>query len=92
MKIGDPLDRSVQHGPQNHLAHLTKLVEYCEAGLREGARLILGGKRCNRWDISGTQAPCEPVYHLGRVSSLSRRYSVTWRMTCTLPRRRALAL
>merc|ERR1712077_14239 len=42
MKIGDPLDRSVQHGPQNHLAHLTKLVEYCEAGLREGARLILG--------------------------------------------------
>ena len=48
MKIGDPLDRSVQHGPQNHLAHLTKLVEYCDAGVREGARLLLGGKRCNR--------------------------------------------
>ena len=49
MKIGDPLDRSVQHGPQNHLAHLTKLVEYCDAGVREGARLLLGGKRCNRY-------------------------------------------
>ena len=48
MKIGDPLDRSVQHGPQNHLAHLNKLVEYCETGVREGARLVLGGKRCNR--------------------------------------------
>ena len=35
MKIGDPLDRSVQHGPQNHKAHLDKLVEYCETGLKE---------------------------------------------------------
>jgi len=48
MKIGDPLDRSVQHGPQNHAAHLAKLVEYCDTGVREGARLLLGGKRCNR--------------------------------------------
>ena len=28
MTIGDPLDRSVQHGPQNHLAHMNKLIEY----------------------------------------------------------------
>merc|ERR1719415_98040 len=48
MKIGDPLDRSVQHGPQNPLAHLNKLLEYCDTGVREGARLLLGGKRCNR--------------------------------------------
>ena len=48
MKIGDPLDRSVQHGPQNHKAHLDKLVEYVETGLKEGARLVLGGKRCDR--------------------------------------------
>ena len=48
MKIGDPLDRSVQHGPQNHAAHLAKLLEYCDTGVREGARLVLGGKRCNR--------------------------------------------
>ena len=35
MKIGDPLDRSVQHGPQNHKAHLDKLIEYCDTGLKE---------------------------------------------------------
>ena len=35
MTIGNPLDRSVQHGPQNHLAHLTKLQEYCRTGLEE---------------------------------------------------------
>ena len=49
MKIGDPLDRSVQHGPQNHKAHLDKLVEYCDIGVKEGAKLVLGGKRCDRW-------------------------------------------
>ena len=35
MTIGNPLDRSVQHGPQNHLAHLSKLQEYCQTGLKE---------------------------------------------------------
>ena len=48
MKTGDPLDRSVQHGPQNHMAHLNKLVEYCDTALKEGARLLLGGKRADR--------------------------------------------
>ncbi|KAJ8359278.1 hypothetical protein SKAU_G00158030 [Synaphobranchus kaupii] len=48
MKIGDPLDRSTDHGPQNHKAHLDKLVEYCQAGVKEGARLICGGKHIDR--------------------------------------------
>ncbi|XP_062853461.1 cytosolic 10-formyltetrahydrofolate dehydrogenase isoform X2 [Trichomycterus rosablanca] len=48
MKIGDPLDRSTDHGPQNHKAHLDKLVEYCERGVKEGATLVLGGKQVNR--------------------------------------------
>jgi len=46
MKIGDPLDRSTQHGPQNHLAHINKLIEYCQIGKKEGAKLLLGGERC----------------------------------------------
>jgi len=46
MKIGDPLDRSTAHGPQNHRAHLQKLVEYCQTGVEQGARLLLGGKQC----------------------------------------------
>uniref|UniRef100_A0AAR2LW10 Aldehyde dehydrogenase domain-containing protein n=1 Tax=Pygocentrus nattereri TaxID=42514 RepID=A0AAR2LW10_PYGNA len=45
MKIGDPLDRSTDHGPQNHKAHLDKLVEYCEKGVKEGAKLVCGGKQ-----------------------------------------------
>lgn len=48
MKIGDPLDRSVAHGPQNHKAHLDKLLEYVEIGVKEGARLVYGGKRVDR--------------------------------------------
>ena len=36
MKIGDPIDRSTAHGPQNHRAHLEKLIEYCQRGVEEG--------------------------------------------------------
>ena len=45
MKIGDPLDRSTDHGPQNHRAHMQKLVEYCDTGVKEGATLVTGGKK-----------------------------------------------
>ncbi|XP_013783953.1 cytosolic 10-formyltetrahydrofolate dehydrogenase-like [Limulus polyphemus] len=48
IKIGDPLDRSTSHGPQNHKAHLDKLIEYCEIGVKEGATLVYGGKRLQR--------------------------------------------
>uniref|UniRef100_A0AAR2L8L5 10-formyltetrahydrofolate dehydrogenase n=1 Tax=Pygocentrus nattereri TaxID=42514 RepID=A0AAR2L8L5_PYGNA len=48
MKIGDPLDRSTDHGPQNHKAHLDKLVEYCDIGVKEGATLVYGGKQVDR--------------------------------------------
>ncbi len=48
MKIGDPLDRSTAHGPQNHRAHLEKLIEYSEIGVKEGAKLIYGGKQVPR--------------------------------------------
>lgn len=48
IKVGDPLDRSTDHGPQNHKAHLDKLVEYCERGVKEGATLVCGGKQVNR--------------------------------------------
>ncbi|XP_038668029.1 cytosolic 10-formyltetrahydrofolate dehydrogenase [Scyliorhinus canicula] len=48
MRIGDPLDRSTDHGPQNHKAHLDKLIEYCATGVKEGARLVYGGKQVPR--------------------------------------------
>lgn len=46
--IGDPLDRSTAHGPQNHKAHLDKLLYYVEKGIQEGAKLVYGGKRLDR--------------------------------------------
>ncbi|KAK1168837.1 mitochondrial 10-formyltetrahydrofolate dehydrogenase [Acipenser oxyrinchus oxyrinchus] len=48
MKIGDPLDRSTDHGPQNHRAHMEKLLEYCEIGKKEGATLVYGGQQVQR--------------------------------------------
>lgn len=48
MAIGDPLNRSTSHGPQNHLAHFQKLLEYIEIGKKEGATLVAGGNRLNR--------------------------------------------
>ncbi|KAF4023767.1 hypothetical protein G4228_015965 [Cervus hanglu yarkandensis] len=48
MKIGNPLDRDTSHGPQNHRAHLRKLLEYCQRGVAEGATLVCGGKQAPR--------------------------------------------
>ncbi|CAH0402801.1 unnamed protein product [Chilo suppressalis] len=48
ISIGDPLHRGTAHGPQNHEAHLMKLIEFCDRGVKEGARLIYGGKRVDR--------------------------------------------
>lgn len=57
MVIGDPLDPKTDHGPQNHKAHLEKLLDYVKRGtitfmvsllaigIEEGASLVLGGRR-----------------------------------------------
>ncbi|TKS91021.1 Cytosolic 10-formyltetrahydrofolate dehydrogenase [Collichthys lucidus] len=75
MKIGDPLDRSTDHGPQNHKAHMDKLLEYCEVGVKEGATLVYGGRQVDR--------PA-PVL---QASSWSPLCSLMWRTTCSLPKR-----
>ncbi|ESN92688.1 hypothetical protein HELRODRAFT_108094 [Helobdella robusta] len=48
MNIGDPLDTSTDHGPQNHKAHFDSLLSYCAKGVEEGATLVYGGKRVDR--------------------------------------------
>ncbi|TDH67252.1 hypothetical protein CCR75_004138 [Bremia lactucae] len=50
MKIGDPSDLSVEHGPQIDEYHLNKVLQYIESGKQDGARLICGGKR---WGTKG---------------------------------------
>ncbi|VDM62878.1 unnamed protein product [Angiostrongylus costaricensis] len=55
--IGDPLDRSTAHGPQNHKAHLEKLIQYVKKAVAGGAKvehmfawiqLAFGGERLPR--------------------------------------------
>lgn len=48
IRIGDPLCRSTSHGPQNHAAHLNKLLEFVNIGVKEGAKLECGGNRVKR--------------------------------------------
>lgn len=48
ISIGNPLDRSTGHGPQNHQAHLGKLLQFVQIGIEEGATLVYGGRRLNR--------------------------------------------
>ncbi|CAK9818162.1 Cytosolic 10-formyltetrahydrofolate dehydrogenase [Anthophora plagiata] len=56
ISIGNPLDRSTAHGPQNHKTHLDKLLQFVHQGVKEGAKLVYGGKRldCPGWYFEPT--------------------------------------
>lgn len=45
IRLGDPLDQRSGMGPLISEAQLKKVEEYVQSGLKEGARLILGGRR-----------------------------------------------
>jgi aldehyde dehydrogenase len=45
IKVGDPLDRATQMGPQCSSGQLDKILSYIEIGKQEGAQLLTGGKR-----------------------------------------------
>lgn len=45
MRIGDPLDPATEIGPLITREHLKRVEDYIESGLREGARLVTGGRR-----------------------------------------------
>jgi aldehyde dehydrogenase (NAD+) len=44
-KVGDPLDRETEQGPQVDDIQFDKVMSYVESGKREGAKLAHGGKR-----------------------------------------------
>ncbi|HLH04062.1 MAG TPA: aldehyde dehydrogenase family protein [Bryobacteraceae bacterium] len=44
-KVGDPLDRKTEQGPQVDNDQFTKVLSYVESGKQEGARLMCGGER-----------------------------------------------
>ena len=45
MVIGDPLDPATQVGALISTAHMEKVLGYIDVGVRQGARLLTGGKR-----------------------------------------------
>ena len=48
MKIGDPLDRSTAHGPQNHRKQFESLLAFVDKSVKDGATLAYGGKQVDR--------------------------------------------
>jgi aldehyde dehydrogenase (NAD+) len=52
MKVGDPLDPATEMGAQVSRRQLETILGYVEAGRREGARLVAGGRR----DVEGPKA------------------------------------
>jgi acyl-CoA reductase-like NAD-dependent aldehyde dehydrogenase len=51
MKLGDPLEKSTQMGPQVSSRQLETVLRYIEAGKKDGAKLVAGGER----DIEGAK-------------------------------------
>ncbi|XP_026737671.1 retinal dehydrogenase 1-like [Trichoplusia ni] len=45
IKIGSPSDPKTEHGPQVDELMMKKVLNYIETGKKEGAKLVLGGKR-----------------------------------------------
>ncbi len=44
-KLGDPFDPATEQGPQVDKAQFDKILSYVEAGKKEGAQCVTGGKR-----------------------------------------------
>ena len=43
--VGDPFDLRTEQGPQVDQAQMDKILQYCDIGRSEGAKLVAGGKR-----------------------------------------------
>lgn len=46
--IGDPFDENVDHGPQIDQEQFTKVMSLIDSGIKEGAKLEVGGKQVGR--------------------------------------------
>lgn len=58
LRVGSPLDEATQLGPLVSQRQLDRVLGYVETGLREGARLVLGGERLDgRWSRGFYMAP-----------------------------------
>lgn len=53
LRLGSPLEEGVQVGPVIHANALRKIEHYVDLGHKEGARLLLGGRRAEGSDLAG---------------------------------------
>ncbi len=51
IKLGDGFSEETEMGPLISLDHLTKVTNYVDQGLKEGAKLEIGGKRAETGDL-----------------------------------------
>jgi len=52
LKLGDGLQKATDVGPVINQSQFNKILKYIEIGKKEGAKLILGGKACQKGDCS----------------------------------------
>jgi acyl-CoA reductase-like NAD-dependent aldehyde dehydrogenase len=52
LKVGDGLEKETDVGPVINESQFNKILKYIEIGKKEGAKLILGGKACQKGDCS----------------------------------------
>ncbi len=45
IKIGDPLEADTQHGPMVSKTHMEKVLGYIDLAVKEGGKILAGGKR-----------------------------------------------
>jgi len=45
IKVGNPLDPATEIGPMIHPTHQEKVLTYGEIGQKDGAKLVVGGRR-----------------------------------------------
>ena len=45
LKVGNPLDTNTEQGPMVSQEQYDRVMSYIESGVKEGARLVAGGKR-----------------------------------------------
>ena len=52
LKLGDGLQKATDVGPVINQSQFNKILKYIEIGKKEGAKLMLGGKACQKGDCS----------------------------------------
>jgi len=67
LKVGDPMDKSTRMGPVVSKAQMDTVMSYIEAGNREGAKLVAGGKRA----VSGKGYFVEPTIFDGASNTMT---------------------